>query len=297
MPEPLTVIGASALIAATGKLLQGLGLPELLKHRLDVAAAKERNLEEYKRRIEDVTSGYERAVAVAAYRVVDEELNVLAIVQRALEQMESKTVREVDPDLASCMVAKFKTASIEEMQVLWASILAEEAAKPSTFSKRDVDEIAKLSKQEIEAFNSLLGHIWHRSASNGLVPTLVLNEKETSPLRHLDNVLRRTGLLEHYVYGSGIPDVKQGDVVNVRYYGRKCTLKVLKLRYQTMNISEDNTFVLSPLGQSICSILKGRQIPGEFEKRVKEWHAGDLFEVVFAEGMMGANVNDEAKED
>ena len=286
MDDPIIIAAllgsGGALLGGMGKALQGAA--DWRKARFDIKQARKEVQEESDRKIKEAKDTNDAIQIAADARAKHEEINVLAVAHKVLELLENETLHGVDPDLSAHMATKFKMANTDEMQELWARVFAQEITKPGVFSKRDVDEIARLSKEEANVFAQLTRHVWHVSGTTGPIPTLVLNEEEAFPLYVLDNVLRRTGLIEDHLFGVGSHESKEGSFVDVRYFGRRCKLEVLKLR-QTMNISGDNRIVLTPLGESMSSIVSREAIPGEFEKRVKEWREGDLFKVVFAEGM------------
>lgn len=92
------------------------------------------------------------------------QANLDRIVGAAVSQLDGAT-----PDSASAMtedwVAVFLDQagkiSDEEMQSLWSKILAGEASKPGTFSKRTLDVVSKLDKSEADAFTRLCSFAWH----------------------------------------------------------------------------------------------------------------------------------------
>ena len=287
MADPIIIAGllggGGALLGGVGKAMQGAA--ELKKARFDIKQARKEVQEECDRKVREAKNSNDAIQIAADARAKLDEINVLAVAHRALELLKDETLHGMDPDLSGHMAAKFKMANTDEMQELWAKVLAEEIKEPGVFSKRDVDEIARLSKEEASDFARLIRHVWHISRTSGYIPALVLNEEEAFQFYVLDNVLRRSGLIEDIFWGVGSNDSKEGSSIEVRYFGRRCVLEVLKLRNETMNISGDNRIVLTPLGRSMSSIVSRKAIPGEFEKRVKEWREGGLFKVVFAEGM------------
>lgn len=62
---------------------------------------------------------------------------------------------EMDPDWISHFFDKCRIVSNEEMQSLWSNLLAGEANKPGSYSKRTVDLVSTLDKSDAQLFTQL----------------------------------------------------------------------------------------------------------------------------------------------
>lgn len=101
----------------------------------------------------------------AMYRFLQEEAqkqaNIEGITQRALPLLKDEATPE---NVANDWIANFfnqsRIVSDEDMQQLWARILAGEANAPGTFSRRTVNLLADLDKRDAELFTRLCGFGW-----------------------------------------------------------------------------------------------------------------------------------------
>ncbi|SFE90776.1 Protein of unknown function [Dyella marensis] len=114
----------------------------------------------------------------AALRWVAEEtrkqVNIEAITEKAIEQLDDGAdPSNIEDDWIANFFEKSKIVSDEEMQKIWAQVLAQEANHPGKFSKRAVNIIAELSKRDAEAFTSLCRFILPQ-----LGEALIFNEND-----------------------------------------------------------------------------------------------------------------------
>lgn len=98
--------------------------------------------------------------ARAAQRMLDLEerrqINIEAIAEKSLMELPGSVSEEaVDPDWSVHFMQSCQDVSDEEMQSLWARLLAGEVAQPKTFSLRTIQVLKTLSKDEASAFARL----------------------------------------------------------------------------------------------------------------------------------------------
>jgi hypothetical protein len=96
----------------------------------------------------------------AAQRLLDVEerrqVNIDAIVEQArLALPETVSSTEVEPDWSARFFKEAQDVSNEEMQLLWGKLLANEVARPGSFSQRTLRVVADLSPAEAELFEQL----------------------------------------------------------------------------------------------------------------------------------------------
>ena len=84
--------------------------------------------------------------------------NRQAIIGNAIPQLEeSASPQNMDNDWTANFFDKCRIVSDADMQTLWSRILAGEANSPGSYSKRTVNFVSELSKEEAELFSSLCG--------------------------------------------------------------------------------------------------------------------------------------------
>lgn len=82
--------------------------------------------------------------------------NIEAIVDKAIENLEVEDKPEaIDDDWMALFFEKAKLVSDEQVQSVWAKILAGEAKKKGAFNKRTLEFLATLEKKEADMFTSL----------------------------------------------------------------------------------------------------------------------------------------------
>lgn len=102
--------------------------------------------------------------------------NIESIVSQSIEFIsESAKVEDLDEDWIVNFFNNCDIVSDNELQTLWARLLAGEASKPNTFSKRTVNLVASLEKVEAELFTNLCQFAW---SFNTFQPILLEPENE-----------------------------------------------------------------------------------------------------------------------
>lgn len=96
----------------------------------------------------------------AAQRLLDVEerrqRNIEAIVQKAVPLLPNEvSATPVEDDWSSRFFAEVQDIGNEEMQTVWAKLLAGEVAKPGSFSPRTMFVVKNLAPREAELFNTL----------------------------------------------------------------------------------------------------------------------------------------------
>ena len=84
-----------------------------------------------------------------------------AIILKALKELPEVVPEEMpEEDWVHRFFGDCEDVGDEEMQSLWAQILAGEVAQPGTFSKRTLGFVKQLSKKEAEKITQFFAHIW-----------------------------------------------------------------------------------------------------------------------------------------
>ena len=144
---------------------------------------------------------------------VREQKNMESVIGKAAKLLPpdtpEETVRSMDEDKIAAMLGMFKTVSNEEMQLLWAKILAGEAAKPGSFSKRTAAVVSEMDKEDAELFAAFCQFVWTESTYEGdfLIPIIFDARHEiykSQGIHHETLVdLAATGLISYDMAGMG----------------------------------------------------------------------------------------------
>jgi uncharacterized repeat protein (TIGR03899 family) len=153
--------------------------------------------------------------------------NIESIIGRAVPELpDAVSDKPVDEDWVAQFFGNCEDISNEQMQTVWARILAGEVARPGSFSLRTLAVVRVMSKLDANTFTRFCSTVWQ--TPNELIP-MILDEEKTRFLRgvelsfedliRLDSVslIRFTGLgqIEFRFTGPGWV---------VHYYGRQHTL-------------------------------------------------------------------------
>lgn len=111
----------------------------------------------------------------AAMRWIAEETrrqqNIEAITGKTIPMLNPAAEPDkLDDDWLVNFFDKSRLVSDDDMQNLWAKILAGEANEPGSYSKRVVAAVSTMSKPEAESFNTLCSFAW--TIQNHLVPLI-----------------------------------------------------------------------------------------------------------------------------
>ena len=210
----------------------------------------------------------------AANRLLAEETrkqaNIETIMQKALPGVrEDAKPQDMDDDWIVNFFDKCRLISDEEMQLLWARILAGEASKPGTFSRRTVNFVTSMDRSDASLFTRLCGFCWN---VGDLCCPIIRNYEDAIysshkiafyNLQHLDEI----GLITFDNEGGfAIPThIERG---RVSYFGR-----LVGVRFKN---SGDNSLplgqvVFSRVGRELASIAGGKPVEGFVDYVARYW--------------------------
>ena len=211
----------------------------------------------------------------AARRWIEEEAqrqtNIESITAKALPQLnENANPDSIEDDWIVNFFDKSRIVSDNEMQDLWARILAGEANAPGTYAKRTVNLLLDLDKNEAELFTKLCGFVW---AVEGEVPVPLVfdqtaeiytrNGLDFISLSHLDSI----GLI-HYGGLEGIEINELPKRFTVAYYDRTLALEMSK---NADNDLEIGYVMFTRIGMELAPICEGKPVDGFWEYVKDYW--------------------------
>ena len=262
---------ANSLIKKVSKFIGGVAKPYQIV-RVEKAKAKASKIKaESDIEIDEL---YQRAENRRIEEDVRQQKNMESVVNRAIPHLnENSDPSGMDDDWINNLFNKCRTASNEEMQELWARILAGEANNPNTFSKRTVNLVMDLDKGDAELFRTLCRFRW---IIDGVVVPVVTNMKTDiyqkygitfESLSHLEsiNLITFSSItayqLELFNYNAhSISAV-------LTYYNRKLELS---LKHGS-NMINTGFVLLTKIGKELALICEGEPIEGFFEYVKEHW--------------------------
>ena len=212
----------------------------------------------------------------AFYRIQEEEAkrqrNIEEITRQALPQVsENARPEDVEDDWITNFFDKCRLISDSEMQGLWSRILAGEANSPGSYSKRTVNFLSSLGKEEAHLFTKLCIFGCAVQEVKDFTPLIYETEAAIyrkhgirySSLCHLESI----GLI---TFGApyGYSRLHLPKKIPVHYYGELTMLEFPKVSGNTMNIGY---LELTRIGRELAGICGSRPDPEFRDYLHKKW--------------------------
>lgn len=274
--NPLTKLGdltkpATALIEKISDAVGGVFKPYQIVRVAKAEAEADRIQAESKIQVTDL---HRRAM----HRFLEEEAkkqsNIEAITQNALPLLDDRSApQNVADDWITNFFDKSRIVSDGDMQQLWSRVLAGEANAPGAFSKRTVNLLADLDKDDAELFMRLCGFSW---VFGNVVPLVFDVQDEIydrnginfDTLSHLESL----GLIQ-FNNLSGFQLMKMPKTITASYYGRLTNL--------TFSADIDNALpvgkvLLTRAGRQIAPVCGSTPVQGFFDFVYDRWAGQSL---------------------
>lgn len=191
------------------------------------------------------------------------------IVSKSLPQLdENASPEKIEADWIINFFDKCRLVTDQEMQNLWASILAGEANSPGRFSKRTINFLNSLDKEDALLFSKLCSFSWD---INGPTPIIFDTEFDVykkhgiyfASLQHLDSI----GLIN---FEALVGFVKQGlsNLLTVSHGG---VLYQLDFRKDGKNDLKVGKVLFTSVGQELSRVCSPVPVDGFAEFVGKKW--------------------------
>lgn len=211
----------------------------------------------------------DRASQRLAERDLRRQANVEAIIGKAAHELpETVSEEPVDTDWMAQFFDQCQDFSNEQMQSLWARILAGEVAKPGSFSPRTLHTVKLLRKADAEMFTRFCAYVVNFNgalASPDEQDLYAYEAAHGTPFGHILH-LQSLGLLETSL-GLGIP-IPAGGVALAIYSGVPHVIKPAIEGAGAMMIS---VRALTHVGHELARICGARPDPEYWDKVMAVW--------------------------
>jgi len=220
----------------------------------------------------EITDLQRRALTRFVGEEAQKQKNMEDITQKAIPEVgESSNPENVEDDWLTNFFDKCRIVSDDQMQSLWAKVLAGEANAPGTYSKRAVNFLASLDKTDAELFTSLCSFGW---MIGDLVPLIydvrapIYNKAgiDFTTLNHLDTI----GLIKFEALG-GYRRMKFLKQVVVFYYG---TPIIIEFPNEQDNELQIGNVLLTQIGKQMALLCGSKPIEGFDDYIVQHWRDG-----------------------
>ena len=216
-----------------------------------------------------ITDLHRRAVNRFIAEEAKKQENVETITEKAIPQLEVNSKPEdMEEDWITNFFDKCRIVSDDEMQTLWAKVLAGEANSPGTYSKRTVNFLGSLDKSDAHLFTSLCGFAWFI----GDVVPFIFDVQQTiyndqginfDTLSHLDDI----GLVS-FNNLAGFKRLKLPKKTTVLYYGTSLHIEFSK---DDGNELELGRVLLTRTGQQLAKICGSKPVAGFTDYVIERW--------------------------
>lgn len=160
--EP-TKLRRKALAEADALKIKSAAIEEVIQNN-PTSAAIALVCENDKLELKALSDFSERASASKAFREAVEQRNIENVVTASVKYLGSSvSQQEVDPDWRTRFFEKSKGVSQEQMQEVWAKVLAGEVTQPGSYSLRTLELLSNLEAKEAEDFRKLSTYIERNS--------------------------------------------------------------------------------------------------------------------------------------
>lgn len=244
----------------------------------------------------EITDLQRRALHRFICEEAQKQANIENITQKALPEVsQDARPQDVQNDWITNFFDQCRLISDEEMQRLWAKVLAGEANRPGTHSKRTVGLLSSLDKSDAELFKKFCTFCWCFGEVNPVgeaTPTPVVYDFNAdiykkvgvtfTELTHLNDI----GLIHFETYsGFGLPGRPQKIVVF--YYGTAVIIEFPKPKDNSM---ETGHVLLTKAGKELARLCDSQPHGEYFKYVVKKWRKeGLMVEVRKARRSAAAN--------
>lgn len=222
----------------------------------------------------ELTALQERAIERLVHQEERKQQNIEDITTQAASQLPPDASPErLDEDWVAHFFKQCETVSDKEMQSLWAKLLAGEASKPTTYSKRTVDFVASMDKRDAALFTMLGRFVW----SLGDPTPLILDPNADflkaigltfTSLKHLDAI----GLVSLESVAGYQANYVAKHAVAV-YFGRPVVIEFPQDSNTTLDLGK---VLLTATGKELFSICGATMDEEYFRGVLKHWRARGL---------------------
>lgn len=217
----------------------------------------------------EITELQQRALNRFLIEEASKQENIESITEKAITLLEENAnPGEIEKDWLVDFFDKSRIVSDEEMQNLWSSILAGEANKPGSYSKRTLHLMASLDKRDALLFTKLCRFAWNIGTPVPLVfdsqnKIYTRNDITFSSLKHLDAI----GLIS---FESLSGYVRKGFAKKTAVaYGVRVT--VLEFPNDEKNDLNIGHAMFTDVGLQLAQFCQSEIVDGFYEYAMAEW--------------------------
>jgi hypothetical protein len=210
----------------------------------------------------EITERQQRGLARMFAEEGFKQENMENILSKAIPLLSNDAQPEnIEKDWLTHFFDRCRLTSDEQMQELWAKILAGEANEPSKFSKRTVNIVSEINKKDAELFTKLLTFCWKIDGTytpfiyyihDGIHEKTMYKEKGINfkILSHLQDIGLTKDIIG--VYSNGYVGSWKNNYIDASYYDRHI---IMECRLNKMYVKIGDV-TLTQAGIELVSVCK-----------------------------------------
>ena len=206
-------------------------------------------------------------------------MNLCQIIDKAhAKRGQSSTSFRVESGWLLNFLDKCKTVSDDEVQELWASILAEESDTPGSFSQLTVNSLENFGKRDAESFISLCRFVCDVNSEpipfiqNANHEIYRQNGIDSETLDHLSslNVIETISALggSRGVTRQSAPRINAGESITIIYFDEKLEYVNAGKDQDTLGIG---SIAFTSFGKELLEICEKKKVDGFYEYLKNNW--------------------------
>ena len=219
---------------------------------------------------EELPEETKRAIQRILIEETFKQRNIEEIIAKASpEVQESAKPEDIEEDWITHFFDKCRLVSDEDMQMIWAKVLAGEANSPGTFSKRTISFVETLEKSDANLFQNLCRFIWHSGNSTYPIIFNINNEIYNTyhitygNLLHLDSIgLVKFNNLSGYVLKD------QPDRITFSYFNNRLIFEFINKEKKDLSVG---SVVFTTVGNQLAKICDVQPIDSFYDYIISTW--------------------------
>lgn len=225
----------------------------------------------------EISELQKRALTRFVAEEAQKQENIENITKKALPDLsDSAEPEKMENDWITNFFDRCRIVSDDEMQSLWAKVLAGEASTPGTFSKRTVNFLGSLDKADAHLFTNLCSFCFYIGDETPLIydaKNQIYADKgiKFASLTHLDDI----GLI-NFSHISSFKRIGLNQLGIFHYFG---TPVLVQFKNANNNEIETGKVLLTKTGQQLAKICGAKPIEGFLNYVISKWEQ-EGFEVI-----------------
>jgi hypothetical protein len=222
-----------------------------------------------------ITDLQRRAANTFVNELILNQYNKESVTTQALPELkETARPQDIENDWMINFFDKVRLISDEQMQKLWAKLLAGEANAPGNYSKRTINLLSSLDKSDAELFTQFNKFVWF--IDDSFIPLIYDNQHEIytknkitfNDLMHLDSL----GLITFSQSMGGYSSVQVPKSLNTHYYGTQINIEFP----DEVNQMAISYALFTQSGQELALLCNNEPIPEFLDYVLTVWRDQNL---------------------